>query len=116
MGIDRRAKIEKIFSSLSTEERDIIIRHGVAFRLSDLQKRLFLAESKVRFFEEKYKKSFDQLEKEGLPDNASFETHEDYIMWHHWLKVIQKESKEIESLKKIAQYGIELRELTDVSP
>jgi len=48
-------QVEKTFLSLPQEERKAIISHGAALRLSDLRKRLFLAESKVRHFEEKYK-------------------------------------------------------------
>ena len=47
--------IENKFSSLSAEEKVSVISHGVALRLSEWKKRLFLAESKVRFFEEKYR-------------------------------------------------------------
>jgi hypothetical protein len=38
------------FSLLSDEEKIFVISHGVAVHLSDWKKRLFLAESKVRFF------------------------------------------------------------------
>jgi predicted metallopeptidase len=44
--------IENKFSSLSAEEKVSVISHGVALRLSEWKKRLFLAESKVRFFRE----------------------------------------------------------------
>jgi len=36
--------------------------HGVVLRLSDLWKRLFLAESKTRYFEEKYHISLEELD------------------------------------------------------
>lgn len=49
--------IESKFSSLPDEEKVSVISHGVALRLSEWKKRLFLAESKVRFFEEKYRMS-----------------------------------------------------------
>ncbi len=38
----------------------------------------------IRFFEEKYRMTLSELEEEGLPDNADYEMHEDYILWHHW--------------------------------
>ncbi len=37
--------IENKFSSLSAEEKVSVISHGVALRLSEWKKRLFLAES-----------------------------------------------------------------------
>ena len=47
-------KIENCFLSLSPEEKTAVISHGVAVRFSDLNKRHFLALSKIRFFEEKH--------------------------------------------------------------
>ncbi|WP_045217473.1 hypothetical protein [Desulfonatronovibrio magnus] len=76
--------IESRFLSLTQEEKTAVITHGVALRISDLKNRLFLAESKVRSFEEKYQTTLDDLEARGLPDDADMDMHEDYIMWHHW--------------------------------
>jgi hypothetical protein len=101
-----RTQIEKTFSSLPPEERDAIISHGVALRLSNLRKRLFLAESKVRHFEEKYKVTLSQLDADGLADDADYEMHEDYILWHHWAEVADKTRKDITSLEEIAQQGL----------
>ena len=98
--------IEIKFSSLSTEEKVSVISHGVALRLSEWQKRLFLAESKVRHFEVKYHTSLDDLETKGLPDDASHEMHEDYIMWHHWKEAAEKARKHVVELKEIAIYGV----------
>ena len=100
MDTDVKTQIEKTFLSLPREERDAIISHGVALRLSNLRKRLFLAEGKVRHFEEKYKVTLSQLDADGLPDDADYEMHEDYIMWHHWAAVADKIKKDIESRKK----------------
>jgi hypothetical protein len=114
MSTDIMTEIEKDFLSLPREEREIIIRHGVAFRLSGLRKRLFLAESKIRDFEEKYKSTLDQLDMKGLPNGAGYEMHEDYIMWHHWQTMSRKVKQDIESIQKIAQYGLDQGELPDV--
>ena len=99
--------IENKFSSLPGEEKISVISHGVALRLSDLRKRLFLAESKVRFFEEKYNKSLSELDTEGLPDDADHEMHEDYIMWHHWTDAVKKAKKQVGDLEAIAAYGVQ---------
>ncbi len=98
--------IENRFSSLSTEEKVSVISHGVVLRLSEWKKRLFLAESKVRHFEEKYHTSLDELDTKGLPDDAEHEMHEDYIMWHHWTEVVEKARKQVIDLKAIAAYGV----------
>lgn len=108
MSSDTRTKIEESFLSLSREERGAIISHGTALRLSDLRKRLFLAESKARYFEDKYRLPLTQLDTDGLPDDADFEMHEDYVMWHHWTEVVEKTQQDIVSLEEIARQGLYL--------
>jgi len=105
-----KTRVEKTFLSLPREERKSIISHGTALRLSDLRKRLFLAESKVRHFEEKYQVALTQLDADGLPDDADYEMHEDYIMWHHWADVADKIKKNITSLEEIARQGLYIGE------
>lgn len=112
MDTEIKTRVEKTFLSLPREERETIISHGTALRLSDLRKRLFLAESKVRHFEEKYKATLAQLDADGLPDDADYEMHEDYIMWHHWAEVADRVKKSIASLEEIAQQGLYIGELS----
>jgi len=99
--------IEDKFSSLSTEEKVSVISHGVALRLSEWKKRLFLAESKVGHFEEKYHTSLAELDTKGLPDDADHKMHEDYIMWHHWTDAVEKAKKQVRDLETIAAYGVQ---------
>ena len=70
--------MENTFHALPPEERAAVISHGVAVRFSELNKRHFLAESKIRFFEDKYKTTLSEIERKGLPDDADYEMHEDY--------------------------------------
>ena len=103
--------IEGLFSSLPQDERAAIISYGVAIRLSDLRKRLFLAESKVKHFEGKYQTTVAELNAKGLPDDADYEMHEDYILWHHWAEVIEKTREALASLEEIASSGLCLGEV-----
>jgi len=112
MDADVRTQAEKTFLSLPREEREVIISHGTALRLSELRKRLFLAESKVRHFEEKYKVTLTQLDADGLPDDAGYEMHEDYIMWHHWAEVAEKVKRDSVSLEEIVRQGLYVGELS----
>jgi hypothetical protein len=112
MDTDVKTPVEKTFFSLPREEREAIISHGTALRLSNLRKQLFLAESKVRHFEEKYKVDLARLDADGLPDDADYEMHEDYVMWHHWAAVANKIKKDIVSLEEIARQGLYVGELT----
>jgi len=76
--------IEARFYSLSKADKISVIAHGATLLLAEWKKRLFLAESKVRHFEEKYHIDLAHIEEEGLPDDADVEMHEDYIAWRHW--------------------------------
>jgi hypothetical protein len=97
---------EQTFFTLPQEERDVIISHGAALRLSDLKNRHFLATSKLRQFEEIYHTSLMQLEQTGLPDDADYAMHEAYIMWRHWAAVAEETTRTIKFLEEIAQEGL----------
>ena len=114
MDTEMMTALERAFSALSPEERETIIRHGVVLRVADRQKRLFLAESKLRAFAERYHTTLEQLDATGLPDDASYEMHEDYIMWHHWAAVAQKVAQDIQALQDIAQQGLFGTAIADV--
>lgn len=86
------------------EEREMIIRHG--FRMSALRNRFFLAERKIRDFEEKYGTSLAKIEAEGLPDSAGYEMHEEYIMCRRWGRVSSRIREDIQAMQKIAQRGL----------
>lgn len=45
------------------------------------------AERKVREFEVRHHTTLAQLSAVGLPGNADYAMHEDYIEWHHWARV-----------------------------
>ena len=105
--------VEKAFLMLPPAEREMVITHGAALRLSDLRKRLFLAESKIHHFEEKYQTTLGQVESLGLPDEADYLVHEDYVMWRHWAGVAEKAKEDIALLEKIAEHGLLLGESLD---
>ncbi|MFO7916839.1 MAG: hypothetical protein R6V13_02020 [Anaerolineae bacterium] len=99
-------RIEDLFSALGPEEKASVISHGVALCLSELRKRRFLAESKLRQLEKKYHTTLADLDAEGLPDDADYEMHEDYVMWHHWARVLEETEERIASLQEIAEEGL----------
>ena len=109
-----KGMVEKTFLTLPHLEREAVISHGVALRLSGLRKRLFLAENKIRNFEEKYENTLDIVEDRGLADDADYEMHEDYVMWHHWTIVAEKTKRDITVLEEIAQHGLFLGESVHV--
>ncbi|MBI4786624.1 MAG: hypothetical protein HY782_06220 [Chloroflexi bacterium] len=96
-------RIAEIFSVLPEEDRRAILNVGIAFRRVDLEKRLVRSQSQIREFETKYNTTIDQLEKAGLPDDADYLMHEDYIEWHHWARVAEKTRKILDILDALAE-------------
>lgn len=106
MPAEVNTQIENTFLSLPPLEREAIITHGAVIRLSSLKQRLFLAQSKVRSFEEKYQTTLETLNANGLPDQADYEIHEDYLMWMHWAEVSVQCEKDLAALEKITSRGL----------
>lgn len=98
--------IEQAFRALSDDQRADIILHGAALRVVDLQKRLTLARSKLQEFQTRHQITLPELEAEGLPDDASFELHEDYILWQHWAEVEQTTASELQNLQPLIEHGL----------
>jgi hypothetical protein len=48
------------------------------------------AERKVREFEARYHTTLAQLEREGLPDDADYAIHEDYVEWRCWSRTLEQ--------------------------
>ena len=99
-------EIEKRFSMLPDKDRETIISYGASLRLTSLKKRYFLADQKVKSFENQYKTTLKKLETGGVPDNADHEMHEDYIEWSHWVRAAEKCKKEIVLVQGIVQQGL----------
>jgi hypothetical protein len=106
--------LEETFLSLPRAEREAIISYGAAIRLASLRKRLFLAQSKVQDLEAKYHMILAQLEIAGLPDDANYEMHEDYVMWRHWNDTLETVSRDIAAIEEIASRGLYPRGSSDV--
>ena len=93
--------LDRIFRSLPPEDRVEILSIGAAFRRLSLEKQLVLARSKVQEFEAKYHTTLHQLEAEGLPDDADYAMHEDYVEWHYWSRVLERTRKTLDALAAI---------------
>lgn len=69
---------------LPIQDWDRILQLGADSRTHELQTELSRAEQSIAKFEARFGLSLADLEKTGLPTNASFETHEAYIEWQSW--------------------------------
>jgi len=102
------ANVSDVFATLPREDQEEIFNIGTAFRLLDLQKRLAYAQENVQKFEAKYGTILDVLESERLPEDASYEMHEDYIEWHYWARVREKTQDTLNVLMSISKgHGLE---------
>jgi hypothetical protein len=97
------SNVSDVFVTLPREDQREIFNIGTAFRLLDLQKRLAQAQENVRKFEVKYGTTLGILESEGLPEDASYEMHEDYIEWHYWARVREKTQDTLDVLASVSK-------------
>lgn len=72
------------------EELASIFRQGAILRLPYLESRLLRAQEQIRRFEEKHETTLAALKYRGLPDDAGYELHEDFIEWEYWSDVSHK--------------------------
>lgn len=94
--------IDSIFHSLSPKDRVEVLSIGAAFHRLNLEKRLTRAQNKVQAFEARYHATLGQLEADGLPDDADYTMHEDYIEWHYWSRVLEQTRKALDALGAIS--------------
>ncbi len=95
------------FSVLPEEDRRAIVNVGVAFRRIDIEKKLARAQGIIQKFETKYNTTISEFASIGLPDDAGYEMHEDYIMWHHWAGVADRAQQTLEILNLLAENRVE---------
>ena len=60
------------------------------------------AERKVREFEARHHTTLAQLSAEGLPGNADYAMHEDYIEWHFGARRLAQSQKTLNTLPAAA--------------
>ena len=65
-----------------------ILRQGALLRLPYLEGRLQSAQTEAKRYEDKYRTTLAQLKEHGLPNDASYEFHEDFIEWEYWSDMI----------------------------
>jgi len=76
-------RVERAFHSLDPADRAEIFSVGAAFHRLNLAKKAERAERKLQELEVRYHTTLAQLEAEGLPDDADYAMHEDYVEWRY---------------------------------
>lgn len=88
-------------AELPAQEMLSILRQGSILRLPYLEARLQQARERVARFEETYQTTVDELSAQGLPDDANYQFHEDFIEWEYWHEVWHETEMIIRNVKQI---------------
>jgi len=94
------------FTELVPEARQRLVELGAPLLLTEAEGQLALAERKIRAFELKYEMTLDQLRRNGLPDDASIEMHEDFIEWSGWQRTYEEAGHTIASVKPLLEKSL----------
>ena len=94
---------ELSLTELVPEARRRLIELGAPLLLTEAEGQLALAERKVKAFEQKYGTTLAQLRRDGLPNDASMEMHEDFVEWSGW----QRTHEEARQILASLQYFLE---------
>jgi hypothetical protein len=79
--------VERVFHSLPAVDQMEVMTFGASFHRLKLEKKLERARSKIQALEARYGVTLDRLELQGLPDDADYAVHEDYVGWRYWQRV-----------------------------
>ncbi len=92
------SRVVDIFLTLPPEDQEEIFQVGATFRRIDLEKQIARAQERLRQLETKYGITLEELERQGLPDDADYEMHEDYVEWHYWATLLKKAQQTLDLL------------------
>lgn len=79
-----------VTSEIPPEELESILHQGALLRLPFLEGKLNQATARITDFEKKYHITLSKLKQQGLPANADYEFHEDFIEWEYWVETRRK--------------------------
>lgn len=88
-------------TKLPEEELTSILRQGALLRLPYLESRLQSAKTETERFEQEYQTTLEQLRRQGLPNDAGYEMHEDFIEWEYWSDVMVRLQQTIAQVRLI---------------
>jgi hypothetical protein len=88
-------------AELPSQEMLSILRQGSILRLPYLEGRLRQAQEHVAYFEDTYNITLGELLAQGLPDDADYQAHEDFIEWEYWQDVSHETEMVIRNVRQI---------------
>ena len=76
-------------------------------KICELEKIVIEAKQKIRIFESKYGMSLEEFEKKmEKGEFLDWQSHNDYIEWYFWQRVLDETNKKIEALKNVKKRRI----------
>ncbi len=76
-------------------------------KICELEKIVIEAKQKIRIFESKYGMSLEEFEKKmEKGEFLDWQSHNDYIEWYFWQRVLDETNKKIEALKNATKKRI----------
>jgi len=87
--------VNSLITKLPTEEKGMVLGIGSMMRAWEVQKKIDLARHKIEQFESKYGTSLSALQERGLPIDADFRMHEDFIEWEYWADILSESKKTV---------------------
>ena len=99
-------------ADIPAEELAYIVRQGATLRLPYLEACLLQAKEHIRGFTEKYGTTLQHLQAQGLPENAGYAMHEDFIEWEYWEEVLQETEIVVKNIKILLaklEQGVDVR-------
>ena len=95
--------VNSLIAELPIEEKGLILEIGSTMRAWEMQNKTDLAQHKIEQFENKYGTSLSVLQKRGLPIDADFQMHEDFIEWEYWAEILSESQKTLKILHTIME-------------
>ena len=86
-------------AEIPNEELASIVKQGAILRLPYLEGRLHQARKQLKHFEQKHGTTLDNLRSQGLPEDADYAMHEDFIEWECSDDVLQVTETAVRSIK-----------------
>jgi hypothetical protein len=90
-------------TELAPEVRQRLVEFGAPLLLTEAEGRLALAEQKIKAFEQAYGMTLAQLRRNGLPDDATIEMHEDFIEWSGWQRTREEVSQILACVRRLLE-------------
>lgn len=93
--------VNSLTAELPAEEKGLILGIGSMMRAWEVRNKIDLAQHKIEQFESKYGTSLSYLQKHGLPIDADFRMHEDFVEWEYWVDILFESRKTLKTLNNI---------------